>query len=59
MSSFDFWEVATTITESVEEKPFGVTLDMNLDFKNHKVLLRKSFLKNALRDPFQWERFMI
>ena len=26
---------ATTITESVEEKLLGVTLDKKLDFKNH------------------------
>ena len=34
---------ATTITESVEEKLLGVTLDKNLDFKNHvNTLCRKA-----------------
>ena len=34
---------ATTITESVEEKLLGVTLDKNLDFKNHvSTLCRKA-----------------
>ena len=34
---------ATTITESVEEKLLGVTLDKNLDFKNYvNTLCRKA-----------------
>ena len=33
----------TTVTESVEEKLLGVTLDKNLDFKNHvSTLCRKA-----------------
>ena len=52
MSSFDFWGEnndvsvqigATTITKSAEEKLLGVTLDKNLDFKNHvNTLCRKA-----------------
>ena len=34
---------ATTITESVQEKLLGVTLDKNLNFKNHvNTLCRKA-----------------